>query len=146
MFISIAGNNLETVPSTITENVLSWTLQSMDQHGNKEDTALRFFPPFQKDGRFTSKFIKLYPNDTVSVEVNPLANKNFTWQYYLTDSPQAGSKLYNPDTDWKRGSSATFNTGNAKYIIFLVGNNDGFSGVNTWELKFKHTVNLVIEG
>lgn len=136
--------NYETATSNITENVMSWEPNSMDAAGT--DSTLRFLDSTVPNGRFTSKFIKVYPNETVSVEVNPLTNKNFFWMYYLTESPQAGSKVYNPDADWMNGSSATFTTGNAKYIIFLVGNNDGFTGVNTWEVKLNHTVNFVIEG
>lgn len=132
------------VTSDITENVMSWEPNTMDASG--KDNTLRIFASPVANGRFVSKFIKVYPNETVSVEVNPLANKNFLWIYYLVESPQTGSKVYNPSADWENGSSATFNTGNAKYIIFLVGNSDGFTGANTWELKFKHNVNLLIEG
>lgn len=132
------------VTSDITENVMSWEPNTMDASG--KDSTLRIFASPVSNGRFVSKFIKVYPNETVSVEVNPLTNKNFAWMYYLVESPQAGSKVYNSSADWINGSSATFNTGNAKYIIFLVGNNGGFTGVNTWELKFKHNVNLLIEG
>ena len=132
------------VTSNITENVMSWKPNSMDVSRN--DYTLRFSASTVANGRFVSKFVKVYPNETVSVEVNPLANKNFMWMYYLVGSPQTGSKVYNPSANWENGSSATFNTGNAKYIIFLVGNNDGFTGANTWELKFKHNVNLLIEG
>lgn len=145
MFISIAGKTLETIASNITENVLSWEPKSIDQNG-PGNNHLRIFDPIVKGTRFMSNFIKVYPNETVSVESNPLANKKFTWMYYLADSPQAGALLYNPDADWMHDSSATFNTGNAKYIVFLVGNDDGFTGVNTWELKFKHNFNLVIGG
>lgn len=134
--------NYETATSNITENVMSWEPHSADGLGT--DNTLRFFDSLVPNGRYISKFIKVFPSETVSVEVNPLANKKFLWMYYLIESPQIGSKVYNPNADWMNGSSATFNTGNAKYIIFLVGNNDGFTGVNTWELKFKHTVNLVV--
>lgn len=132
------------VTSDITENVMSWEPKTM--FVAEGQTHLTISDPAASDTRFTSKFIKVYPNETVSVEVNPLTNKNFLWMYYLVDSPQSWSKVYNPSANWMNGSSTTFNTGNAKYIIFLVGNNDGFTGANTWELKFKHTVNLVIEG
>ncbi|RVU71770.1 MULTISPECIES: hypothetical protein [Lactobacillus] len=144
MFISIEGKSFETIRNNITENVMSWVPKTMFVPGYKNTLIIN--DPTASGTRFVSKFIKVYPNETVSVEVNPLTNKNFLWMYYLVDSPQAGSKVYNPSANWENGSSATFNTGNAKYIIFLVGNNDGFTGVNTWELKFKHTVNLVIEG
>lgn len=132
------------VTSDITENVMSWEPNTMDASG--QDNTLRIFAGPVANGRFVSKFIKVLPNETVSAEVNPLANKNFLWMYYLTESPQVGSKVYNPSANWVNGSSTTFNTGNAKYIIFLVGNNDGFTSANTWELKFKHNVNLLIEG
>lgn len=143
MFISMAGKILETIASNITETVMYWEPKTM----NAEGTTLAIYNDPQVAGkRFVSKFVKVYPNETVSVEVNPGTNKNFLWMYYLVDSPQSGSKVYNPSDNWENGSSATFNTGNAKYIIFIVGNNDGFTGANTWELKFKHNVNLVIEG
>ena len=136
--------NYETATSNITENVMSWvpkTLFVIEGQNN-----LKIMDPDTSGTRFVSKFIKVSPNETVSVEVNPLTNKNFLWMYYLTESPQKESEVYNSSANWINGSSATFNTGAAKYIIFLVGNNDGFTGVNTWELKFKHTVNLVIKG
>ena len=130
------------VTCNITENVMSWEPNTMYASG--KNNTLSVFPFHVPNARYTSKFIKVYPNETVSVEVNPLANKNFLWMYYLVESPQTGSKVYNPSADWENGSSATFNTGNAKYIIFLVGNDAGFTGVNTWELKFKHNFNLIV--
>ena len=145
MFISIAGNELKTVRSNITENVITWLNSSADATGKNQ--TLKLFPPYVKSTRFTSNFIKVMPNSNVSVDIDPIDNKDFLWLYYLLETPEAGAKIYNPSANWIHNTThVSFNTENAKYIIFLVGNNNGFSASNTWKLDFTHAVNLVIGG
>lgn len=144
----IDGHGFKTLVQDATEDLVNWTANqtanaATNAATNKILVLSNFTVPNQ---RSTSEFIPLVPNTDVKIVVDPLENgSNFLWCYYLTDQPESGAKVYNPDEPWESSNEITLHVGEAKYLIVLVGNNSGFSAANSWKVSVTHKVNFVIE-
>lgn len=139
----IDGHGFKTLEQDATEDLVNWTANQTADAYNKILNLTGFGT---SNARATSEFIPLVPNTDVKIVVDPLENgSNFLWCYYLTDQPENGAKVYNPDEPWESRNEITLHVGEAKYLIVLVGNNSGFSAANSWKVSVTRKVNFVIE-
>ncbi len=139
----IDGHGFKTLEQDATEDLVNWTV---NKTANALNATLNFTGYGTPNARSTSDFVPLVPNTDVKIVVDPLENgSNFLWCYYLTDQPENGAKVYNPDEPWESSNEITLHVGEAKYLIVLVGNNSGFSAANSWKVSVTRKVNFVIE-
>lgn len=139
----IDGHGFKTLEQDATEDLVNWTVNQTADATNKTLVLFNYGSP---NARCTSEFLPLVPNTDVKIVVDPLENgSNFLWCYYLTDQPKTGAKVYNPNEPWESSNEITLHVGEAKYLIVLVGNNSGFSAVNSWKVSVTRKVNFVIE-
>lgn len=139
----IDGHGFKTLEQDATEDLVNWTV---NQSANATNATLNLTGYGTPNARYTSDFVPLVPNTDLKIVVDPLENgSNFLWCYYLTDQPENGAKVYNPDEPWESSDEITLHVGEAKYLIVLVGNNSGFSAINSWKVSVTHKVNFVIE-
>lgn len=139
----IDGHGFKTLEQDATEDLVNWTV---NQTFDVTNATLNFASYKVPNGRYSSDFVPLVPNTDVKIVVDPLENgSNFLWCYYLTDQPENGAKVYNPDEPWESSNEITLHVGEAKYLIVLVGNNSGFSAANSWKVSVTRKVNFVIE-
>lgn len=139
----IDGHGFKTLEQDATEDLVNWTV---NQSANATNATLNLTGYGTPNARYTSDFVPLVPNTDLKIVVDPLENgSNFLWCYYLTDQPENGAKVYNPDEPWESSNEITLHVGEAKYLIVLVGNNSGFSAINSWKVSVIHKVNFVIE-
>lgn len=139
----IDGHGFKTLEQDATEDLVNWTA---NQTADAPNATLRLAFKEGPNTRYTSDFVPLVPNTDVKIVVDSLENgSNFLWCYYLTEQPKNGAKVYNPDEGWETKNEVTLHTGEAKYLIVLVGNNNGFSAINSWKVSVTYKVNFVIE-
>jgi hypothetical protein len=129
----IDGHGFKTLEQDATEDLVNWTV---NQSANATNATLNLTGYGTPNARYTSDFVPLVPNTDLKIVVDPLENgSNFLWCYYLTDQPENGAKVYNPDEPWESSNEITLHVGEAKYLIVLVGNNSGFSAINSWKVS-----------